>query len=677
MQKKCFFFLFSFIFFTLGLQTPPKIPMVNTTKISMEEMVNNIVDDMKTKDQDPCYKDLQTYTNKFLGNRSIFYLFLYSARGINELGDYKNCKKNNGKYVILDLKYGQMALLTVGGCLPLECNAEYLQQYKAPILEYLKNKTNITLNLTADIYNPTERNMENAEITFGTLITFLFFGIVILIAIGVLVNEYIETKGQKLDDTHEDVGYEPINPDDSLCKKIMESFNFGRNSRSLFYGENKVDKNLDVLNGLRVLAMAWIIFGHSIIELLVAPVYNMQDVPKRFKEDRSLTFFTSATYSVDVFFMLSGFLAILSCHSAFKNPKHRTVGSVLKMYVLRYIRLLPIYVVSLLMVMYIMPLLYDGPIYTRITSLQVNCASYWYQNLLYINNFADMYKMCLSWTWYLTNDFQFFLLAPLFSLAYYWNKSYAYLSLLAIAGISFITQSIIFVANDMTANILNSDYALQQKMFESFYMKPYCRINPYLIGVFVAWMYISYKNKEEESVFKEFSTRIIESRLFRYFLYIIGIALIITIAYIYPDFYNGDDKDTHKIIALHLLYTILGRPFFVIGILCIIYPALLGKCRASVLLSNEVWSPLAKSTYCAYMIHLIVFSFYIFTLEEGMYFTIHKVLLNACDVMVITYLISLVITLLFESPVVQMSKYLLMPPKKKVEETPTDGGINK
>ena len=144
------------------------------------------------------------------------------------------------------------------------------------------------------------------------------------------------------------------------------------------------------------------------------------------------------------------------------------------------------------------------------------------------------------------------------------------------------------------------------------------------------------------------------SAALRYSLYVIGFALMLLVVWIHPQFYMYEPLP----VPVGAIYTILGRPAFVVGLMLIIYPALLGKCRGSVLLSNEFWACLARSTYCAYMLHLIILQYYIATLEEGIFFTVHKIILNALDVVVITYILSFVITLLYESPVVQLSKLI-------------------
>ncbi|XP_018399200.1 PREDICTED: uncharacterized protein LOC108776943 [Cyphomyrmex costatus] len=39
------------------------------------------------------------------------------------------------------------------------------------------------------------------------------------------------------------------------------------------------------------------------------------------------------------------------------------------------------------------------------------CAKYWWRNLLYINNFFGLDTMCMSWSWYIANDMQLYVIA--------------------------------------------------------------------------------------------------------------------------------------------------------------------------------------------------------------------------------------------------------------------------
>lgn len=84
----------------------------------------------------------------------------------------------------------------------------------------------------------------------------------------------------------------------------------------------------------------------------------------------------------------------------------------IKIIVHRYLRLLPPYLV---LVVLLEPLLFytcEGPL-CPVTN-QSNCPEYWWRNILNINNLWPLDQMCAGWTWYLANDFQFFLVSPVF-----------------------------------------------------------------------------------------------------------------------------------------------------------------------------------------------------------------------------------------------------------------------
>lgn len=597
-----------------------------------------------------------------MSDKSILYLFLYTGKDMNELGDYKNCKKNNGYYVVLKAMIQGVAAMTLGGCVPLACNAEYLQDYREDIAIYLNSLQNQTVFDEDDIviYGASETNKEVGSARMGSVIsTAILCGFVVM-AVVLTIMEYCEQEtGNKAEG-----GYTGI-------RKFLSCFSLSHNAKSLFYSENKLDKKLDILNGLRVLAMIWIILGHSLVELLLYPVYNYSDIMTRIKNSRGLTWITSGTLGVDIFFLLSAFLATLSCMSIFSELKNRKLSSVLLIYLQRYIRLLPIYIIGFITAIYIVPLLYDGPIYERITFLQKYCSSNWGANIIYLNNFIKPNDMCLPWTWYLATDFQMFLVVPLIVLLYYYKAILAYAACGVLAIVSCIIQAVVFFKYKISLNLF--DYESQKSMMEFYYIKPYCRINAYLLGIFFAWMYLQSKVKEKAeestenketvgSIFRALNRIWARSTAVRYFLYLLGLVLIVVVLYTYPDFYN-ENVSPNPSIGGPAAYTILGRIAFLLGIMFLFYPYLLGKCKIGIVLAVEFWAPLARSTYCAYMIHLVVFGYYYSSLEEGVYFTIHKVIINGLDVLVITYLLSLLISVVVEAPIIQLTKAYLFKEK--------------
>ena len=171
------------------------------------------------------------------------------------------------------------------------------------------------------------------------------------------------------------------------------------------------DKNLDTLNGVRVIAICWVILGHTYYYMLAGPIENPEKVLSFFDE-YSFTFIMSAPYSVDVFFWLSGFLG---CYIML-TTMHRKKGRMQPYYLIllhRLIRLWPMYVSCMLIFWGFMKYFGSGPVFYQFSELAVDeCNKSWWSHLLFINNFYPIPDDCMGWTWYLANDFQFFLITP-------------------------------------------------------------------------------------------------------------------------------------------------------------------------------------------------------------------------------------------------------------------------
>lgn len=81
----------------------------------------------------------------------------------------------------------------------------------------------------------------------------------------------------------------------------------------------------------------------------------------------------------------------------------------------------------------IYPLLYDGPVNATIIAKNDACKSEHWMLFVYIFNLFPIYQYahtqpCIGWVWYLANDFQFYLISPLFIVAYRFKKWVGYLT---------------------------------------------------------------------------------------------------------------------------------------------------------------------------------------------------------------------------------------------------------
>lgn len=88
--------------------------------------------------------------------------------------------------------------------------------------------------------------------------------------------------------------------------------------------------------------MAWVILGHSFFYMLQGALANPL-APMGYFKMLSFDLISAAPYAVDIFFWLSGFLAvyILLCST---NKRNGRLGSPLMIYLHRYLRITPVYV---------------------------------------------------------------------------------------------------------------------------------------------------------------------------------------------------------------------------------------------------------------------------------------------------------------------------------------------
>jgi peptidoglycan/LPS O-acetylase OafA/YrhL len=154
-------------------------------------------------------------------------------------------------------------------------------------------------------------------------------------------------------------------------------------------------------------------------------------------------------------------------------------------------RILPLYAVAIGLYTFIVPVLGSGPFWNSIDAWTNNCYSWWWTNLLFVNNYVpwtdNFESECMVWTWYLALDMQFYIATPAAVLLYLWQPTLAAFALCALLAASMITASEI-VATEGVSSIIDmsvptsalSDY------FNDYYSKAWTRAPAYLVGIGLA-----------------------------------------------------------------------------------------------------------------------------------------------------------------------------------------------
>lgn len=88
--------------------------------------------------------------------------------------------------------------------------------------------------------------------------------------------------------------------------------------------------------------------------------------------------------------------------------------NVCKLYFHRFLRYTPLLLFLLLFFISFSPYLGSGPIYDRtLDEWLPNCYKFWWSTVTHVATYTNVNKLCLNWTWYLSADFQLFVLSPL------------------------------------------------------------------------------------------------------------------------------------------------------------------------------------------------------------------------------------------------------------------------
>lgn len=274
------------------------------------------------------------------------------------------------------------------------------------------------------------------------------------------------------------------------------------------------------LCGLRVISMIWIVITHTFSLMattgLVSNVKTGLQLIQRF----DFQLIIGGMYAVDSFFFFTGFLVAvyggpslqIVMQSASRGAAVRNQASklLLNLKILffsilhRYLRLGGVYFFLLMLWTWGVPHLSSGPMWPALTNwirhgYLGGCEKYWWTNVLFINNIIPHFGGgdCMGWTWYLANDFQFFIISTSLLLIRRASvKSFVFLCVVLLFG-SWAIALVTVVQNQLTTALMGAclDNGMQALLFETvranemFYSKPWCRFPPHLIGVIWGVLY--------------------------------------------------------------------------------------------------------------------------------------------------------------------------------------------
>ncbi len=254
--------------------------------------------------------------------------------------------------------------------------------------------------------------------------------------------------------------------------------------------------NLACINGIRAISISWVVLGHTFFEMtslgvLTGNGFMMNNYGIYGREDGPVDNMATAAiwngmFSVDSFFMIGAIL--LAFHTLKEMDKNK--GKSTKQwamfwatfYVHRYIRLTAVYAIVIGLHATLLKYFANGPLSYLVTKQVTKCQNGWYLNLLYINNFANNIGTdmnCMGWSWYMANDMQFFIITPvILYLLWKWFPIGMAVSVVLLVVATIIpftltwTDETQFFHGDVT----------------DFYQKPWNRFQPYIMGLLLGYL---------------------------------------------------------------------------------------------------------------------------------------------------------------------------------------------
>jgi len=431
-------------------------------------------------------------------------------------------------------------------------------------------------------------------------------------------------------------------------------------SSSPVEGENKKKEarpEMECLHGLRVLSLAWVIFGHTLIFWLTSvDVKNIEAVLK-ITQGFWYSLLTSAPFSVDSFFFLSGLLCTISLVPMFNAVKIPPIGLAL---LHRYLRLTPVYLLVIAIYYWVSVYLGDGPLWPSyiaatwgVSGSGSACGQYWWTNALYINNLypTKVNDMCLAWSWYLANDMQFFLVA-LIVLALY-TKVHKAIGWGLTGGLlvgCIIANAVITYDNSIGVAIFEQlgGGGPGGASFDLVYDKPWTRIGPYAVGMLLGLVILEGRIKLDKwNTALRMATHVFIAALFLFLIFIPWTANKVN-PWKWPMWAN-------------VAYLMWDRSLWAVTLAWLVLAMLQGFAPwTNWILSWKAWAPLARMTYLAYLIHPVVM-FVLFSNTKGQEYYTEPVqlILYFLGCWTATYIVSGLMTLLLEMPIANLEKLLV------------------
>lgn len=407
------------------------------------------------------------------------------------------------------------------------------------------------------------------------------------------------------------------------------------------------------LDLLRVVSTLWIIIIHSYSFALSWMKFDDTEAKRDLYKSLPTQFLANGTFSVDNFFLMSGFLTFMrhlnECRASRKaGPTdlwHR-LRRFLSFTLRRYARLVPLMMIMIMSSVALLPRLSSGQDEAKwLIATQMFdqwCRSNWPINLMLAHNFFQTQQMCFSHSWYVAVDFQLFLLFKL--LAFILNLNIHLFKPIAIVSVLIIllgqSISMIFTyVHDLPAIPLVPAKSQQSILdfYKYIYIKPFHWGSSYFIGILLAKIVLDIKIEGKVGANVQ--------KLLR------SASTVLILGLIFSNYFHFQ-RETPMSKEYASLYSLLARPIWSLCVACLI--ALSPTFRPAKFNSSSkmrLLSTLSRLSYSVYLLHPVQMATFYGNRAETFQFSHYLLLYFTIGNIVITYLGATFVYLFIELPI--------------------------
>ncbi|KAK4881188.1 hypothetical protein RN001_004507 [Aquatica leii] len=438
---------------------------------------------------------------------------------------------------------------------------------------------------------------------------------------------------------------------------VLQCFSIYSNVKALTKTKITTDA-ISSIHGVRLFSLIWVICVHTIFY----QIDFLKNVPTGFRlsEYFLVQVLSNSTYCVDSFLFLSGFLLAYTFYKSkqgivkCKRPVNvlAKVSEFFMMFTHRYLRLTPVYLITILVADVLFSYYRQSSSLNVVEKPDIECSQHWWRNVLYINNFYPRSEMCLSWSWYLSADTQFFMVSTiLLIVSTIWFKTAVsillFLIVVCMGATGYRSYSVGYIPT-MDEQFIQLD---------AIYDLPWNRIGPYLVGVITGYV-LTIKLEGKLNLRKPY-------------LILLWIICPLINLWIVFTLYGRQIS-----VEFSAVYMGLSRSLWGIGLGWLIIACSTNNAGiVNKFLSFRGWIPLSRLTYCGYLIHPLLIHVIYLSAESSQSASLSSFALSIFGIGMLTLFFAFWYSLFFESPYILLTKLLFNQFKKPKEPKTTNGAL--